>query len=253
MHDDEIPVGRVLTRREVLASLGALGVAALVFPRGVLGARAGTPIRLPGGTILPACVVRPAQTEGPYFVDTKLNRQDIRSEPAGGAAKSGTPLRLGFQVSRLDGASCAPVAGALVDIWQCDGLGIYSGVKDINGLFDTTGQQFLRGHQITGTDGKAEFRTIYPGWYQGRTVHIHFKIRTDPGASRGTEFTSQIYFDDAVSDTIFAQAPYSTNKQRRVRNAGDGIFRQGGAQLILPVAAEGQGYAGSFDIGLQMR
>jgi len=251
MHDDDAQVGRVLSRREVLASLGMAGVA-LALPRAVLQAGRPGPIRLPGGTVLPACVVRPEQMEGPYFVDTKLNRSDIRSEPGKGAAKTGVPLRLGFQVSRLDGAACAPLAGALVDIWQCDGVGIYSGVKDINGMFDTTGQQFLRGHQVTDRDGRVEFQTIYPGWYEGRTPHIHFKIRTDPGAARGTEFTSQIYFDDALSDRVYAQAPYAANRQRRVRNAGDGIYRNGGAQLLLPLSAEGAGYGGQFEIGLQL-
>lgn len=251
MHDDDVPVGRVLSRREVLASLGVAG-AAMALPREVLDAGLAGRIRLPGGAPLPACVVRPAQTEGPYFVDTKLNRRDIRSEPADGAVKGGTPLRLGFQVSRLDGAACAPLAGALVDIWQCDGVGIYSGVKDFQGKFDTTGLQFLRGHQVTDAAGRVEFLTIYPGWYEGRTIHIHFKIRTNPAGARGHEFTSQLYFDDALSDRIFARAPYSANTQRRVRNAGDGIFRQGGDQLLLPLAAEGEGYGGTFEIGLQM-
>lgn len=250
MHDDDAQVGRVLSRREVLASLGMAG-AALVLPRMVRDAEASR-IRLPGGTLLPACVVRPAQTEGPYFVDTKLNRTDLRSEPGADGAKAGVPLRLGFQVSRLDGSACAPLAGALVDVWQCDGVGIYSGVKDINGMFDTTGQQFLRGHQVTDREGRVEFRTIYPGWYEGRTAHIHFKIRTDPAAAKGQEFTSQIYFEDAVSDAVYARAPYTSNRQRRMRNAGDGIFRNGGAQLLLPVSAEGEGYGGRFEIGLQM-
>jgi protocatechuate 3,4-dioxygenase beta subunit len=251
MHDDDVPVGRVLSRREVLASLGMAGVA-LALPKAVLDAGLARPIRLPGGTLLPACVVRPAQMEGPYFVDTKLDRPDIRSEPGDGAVKPGVPLRLAFQVSRLDSATCAPLAGALIDIWQCDGVGIYSGVKDINGMFDTSGRQFLRGHQVTDREGRVEFRTIYPGWYEGRTAHIHFKIRTDPGATRGTEFTSQINYDDAISDRVYAQAPYAANKQRRVRNAGDGIYRDGGAQLLLPLTAEGQGYGGRFEIGLQM-
>ena len=251
MHHDDIQLGRVLSRREILASLGAAGAAALL-PESLVAA--GVPRRfvLPSGVTLPSCVVRPAQTEGPYFVDTKLDRSDIRSDPADGAICDGAALRLGFQVSRLDGAACAPLAGALVDVWQCDAQGVYSGVKDINGFFDTTGKQFLRGHQITGRDGRAEFRTIYPGWYQGRTVHIHFKIRTDPGAQRGTEFTSQIYFDDAQSDGVFARAPYASNTNRRVRNSGDGIFRSGGQRLLVDVAEEREGYAATFDVGLQM-
>lgn len=247
MEQDDAQVGRILTRREILTALGAAG-AALAWPRG----SAAGGLRLPGGAVLPACIVRPAQEEGPYFVDTRLNRSDIRSDPTDGTVKPGTPLRLTFQVSRLDGARCAPLAGALVDIWQCDGGGVYSGVKDINNFFDTTGKQFLRGHQLTDAKGRVEFQTVYPGWYEGRTVHIHFKIRTTPSAQRGTEFTSQLYFEDVLSDTVFKKAPYAANPQRRVRNVGDGIFRGGGRNLILAVQTEGKGYAGTFDVGLQM-
>src|SRR5262249_33231810 len=109
---------------------------------------------------LPACVVRPAQTEGPYFVDEKLNRSDIRSEPADGSVKSGVPLRLTFSVSRIDEHSCNPLAGAVVDVWHCDALGIYSDVRDA--AFDTRGKKFLRGYQVTNSNGLAEFITIYP-------------------------------------------------------------------------------------------
>ena len=154
MEHDDVQLGRVLSRREILASLGAAG-AAMLLPEGLAAAGVSRRLVLPSGSTLPACVVRPAQTEGPYFVDTKLERSDIRSDPTDGAIRDGAPLLLTFQVSRLDGAACAPLAGALVDVWQCDALGVYSGVKDMNGFFDTTGKQFLRGHQITGLDGRA--------------------------------------------------------------------------------------------------
>jgi protocatechuate 3,4-dioxygenase beta subunit len=248
--DDDRQVGRILSRREVLASLSAAGVAA-VFPYAPRGARVSGFV-LPSGLPLPACIVRPAQTEGPYFVDEKLERSDIRSDPRNGAVSEGALLRLAFRVSRLDGASCAPLRGALVDVWQCDALGVYSDVKDTEGRFDTRGQKFLRGHQVTNAEGVAEFRTVYPGWYEGRTVHIHFKIRTDPAAQRGTEFTSQIYFDDAVTDGVMALAPYASKGKRSSRNEDDGIFRRGGRDLMLEVVREGAAYSGTFDIGLQI-
>jgi protocatechuate 3,4-dioxygenase beta subunit len=243
MHDDDRTIGHVLTRREVLASLGAAGIA-MVLPD-VRG-----PLILAGGGIVPACVVRPAQTEGPYFVDEKLNRTDIRADPSNGKVSEGALLDLAFRVSRLSGAACAPLAGAVVDIWQCDAHGVYSDVKDINGQFNTIGQKFLRGHQVTDKEGVARFVTVYPGWYMGRSVHIHFKIRTDPGSEKGSEFTSQVYFDDAFSDTVLAAAPYA--KGNRTRNERDGIFRNGGSQLILDVARQGERYASTFDIGLQL-
>lgn len=129
----------------------------------------------------PTCVVRPQQTEGPYFVDERLNRSDIRTEPSDGSVKEGVPLDLTFNVSRSDSiSSCTPLAGAIVNVWQCDALGEYSDVQDAAEGFDTRGQKFLRGYQVTDKNGTARFTTIYPGWYKGRAVHIHFKIRTDP-------------------------------------------------------------------------
>jgi len=99
----------------------------------------------------------------------------------------------------------------------------------------------------------ARFTTVYPGWYQDRTVHIHFKIRSDPAAGRGLEFTSQLFFDDAVSDQVFALAPYSQKGTRTLRNDGDGIFQQGGSHLTLALSGDAaSGYATPFDIGLQV-
>jgi protocatechuate 3,4-dioxygenase beta subunit len=195
-------------------------------------------------------VVKPQQTEGPYFVDEKLNRSDIRSDPSNGVIKQGVPLRLVFRVSGIDGSACTPLRGATVDVWHCDALGVYSDVRDFNG--DTQGQKFLRGNQVTDANGTAEFVTIYPGWYPGRTVHIHFKIRTDSASGRGSEFTSQLYFDDALTDRVHAQSPYATKGQRTQRNDGDGIFQDGGEELMLQLTQDAQGYVGTFDIGLQM-
>ena len=242
-HDDDRPVGHLLTRREVLASFGVAAVWAAVPGSHLVRANPGR---------VPRCVVRPAQTEGPYFVDTRLDRADIRSDPASGLVSEGEPLELVFQVGRMDGGECRPLPGVLVDIWQCDAGGVYSGVKDISNRFDTTGKQFLRGHQRTDASGQAAFRSIYPGWYQGRAVHIHFKLRTNPGG-RGQEFTSQLYFDDKVSDELFTHAPYAANAQSRVRNSADGIFRrERGDELVMEVARDGKGFRGVFDIGMVM-
>jgi protocatechuate 3,4-dioxygenase beta subunit len=147
---------------------------------------------------------------------------------------------------------CAPLAGAVVDVWHCDALGVYSDVNDQSGYFDSRGKKFLRGYQLTDASGRATFKTIYPGWYQGRTVHIHFTVRTNPAAAAAHEFTSQIYFDDAMNEKVFLQAPYSSKGKRTMTNEQDGIFRENGKQLILAVQPAASGYAGTFDIALQM-
>lgn len=195
------------------------------------------------------CVVRPEQTEGPYFIDTGLERSDIRADPASGEVEPGVPLALTMRVSRLQGARCEPLPGAQVELWQCNARGVYSGVRDRHS--DATGRKFLRGYQVSDADGSVRFTTIYPGWYPGRTVHIHFMIRTPARALRRDEFTSQLYFDDALTDRIFAQPPYAGRGPRSVRNGADGIYRRGGSQLMLAVAEDAGGLRATFDIALE--
>ena len=203
----------------------------------------------PVATSLPPCIVRPEQTEGPYFVDERLNRSDIRTDPSDGSLKPGVPFALTLRVHEIRGTDCRPLANAAVDIWHCDAAGVYSDVRD-RSYFDTRGKKFLRGYQMTDSEGTARFQTIYPGWYPGRTVHVHFKIRTDPESRHGHEFTSQIYFEDSLSERIHSQPPYRPAARGRIRNRQDGIFRNGGRDLMLPLAPAGDGYAGTFEIGL---
>ena len=243
MTHEDTPAGRLVSRREVVAYLGATGVAWLMIA-------SLNPRRAVAGTLEPSCVVRPEQTEGPYFVDERLNRSDIRSDPTDGRVKSGTPLALTLQLSRLNAGNCHSLPGAQVDIWHCDALGVYSDVRDPG--FNTIGQKFLRGYQLTDARGSVRFVTVYPGWYAGRTVHIHFKIRTAPVAQRSFEFTSQLYFDDVLTDRVHADTPYATKGLRTARNQHDGIFRHGGDQLMLTPTTVADGYAAAFAIGLQL-
>jgi protocatechuate 3,4-dioxygenase beta subunit len=238
--DDDRQVGRILTRREALTLLGAAGAAVVAGGPTFLDAQAAP------------CVVVPEQAQGPYFVDARLNRTDIRTDPGDGAARQGVPLRLSLNVSDI-GASgaCAPLAGALVDIWQCDAIGIYSDFQDSRGGFDARGKKFLRGYQTTDRNGRVDFTTIYPGWYPGRAVHIHFKIRTNPAGARGADFTSQLYFDEAVTDRVHAQAPYATKGRRPMMNEADSLFRKGGSQLMLRLVEVSGGYAGAFDVAMR--
>ncbi len=189
-------------------------------------------------------------TEGPYFVDERLNRSDIRVNTADGAVKAGVPLQLTLRVLQVSGRGCAPLAGAMVDIWHCDALGVYSDVVDRS--FNTVGQDFLRGYQITDANGVVNFTTIYPGWYPGRAVHIHFKVRSANAAGQNYEFTSQFFFDDGLSEQVFMRAPYSSKGSGFLRNANDGIYRSGGDQTTLTLTPDGDGYRATFDIGLAM-
>ncbi len=255
LHDDDKPIGRILSRREVLTLLGGAG-AAFFVGTGFKNMRIGqaTSTATPVGTALPSCVVKPAKTEGPYFVDEMLNRSDIRIEPSDGSIVEGVPLQLTFQLTQVNGDVCEALAGAQVDVWHCDALGNYS---DVNAQgVDNTGKKFLRGYQITDNLGTAAFTTIYPGWYRGRTVHIHFKIRTDPASDSGYEFTSQLFFDEAMTDKIYAQKPYSTHTGRDMMNTDDGIFADDGETLTLALTENDDktlgGYKATFYIALDL-
>ena len=239
----ESPTQHLLSRRQMLTLLGVTG--ALGFMGSGLVSRQSI-----AAIHVPACVVRPEQTEGPYFVDERLNRSDIRSDPTSGEVKPGTPLTLTLQIVRLGSGDCQPLAGAQVDIWHCDALGAYSDVRDAG--FTTIGQKFLRGYQITDARGEATFLTIYPGWYAGRTVHIHMKVRTAHAAERHSEFTSQMYFDDGLTDRVHADQPYASKGRRNAQNQDDRIFRRGGDQLMLAPTATADGYAATFGIGMQL-
>ena len=232
----------LLSRRQALTLLGGAS-AAYLFDGGQAAAQTVT-------TSHARCVVRPDQTEGPYFVDEGLHRSDIRLDPANGRITPGTPLKLTFQVSRILAGECDPLPEAQIDVWHCDAMGVYSDVRDPG--FSTVGQKFLRGYQMTDAQGTARFLTIYPGWYPIRTVHIHFKIRTASMAKKDYEFISQLYFPDELTDRIHTALPYSSKGRRRVRNHHDFIFRDGGDRLMLEPSVMNGGYAATFPIGLEL-
>jgi len=237
MQNDDHQTGRILTRREVLILLGGAAMLA-----GGVSSRRGI------AQTLPSCVVTPEQTEGPFFTDVRLNRSDIRSDPTDKSVKEGVPLALILRVSAVGSAGCVPLAGAMVDVWHCDALGAYSD-SDRN----TAGKKFLRGHQMTDASGAVHFTTIYPGWYPGRAVHIHFKVRIVAGPALGDEFSSQLYFDDSATDRAHARAPYTTHGKRAQRNSDDVLFQRGGSRLMLALAAaSGGGYNGEFHVGIKL-
>ncbi|MBM7773770.1 protocatechuate 3,4-dioxygenase beta subunit [Actinokineospora baliensis] len=235
-HDDDEPVGRVLGRRQALVLLG-VGALALA------GCSTEAPVD---------CVVRPEQMEGPYFVDENLDRSDIRSDPATGVRVAGTPLALTLTVLRADGGGCQPLPGAVVDIWHCDAAGDYSDIASEG----TTGTKHLRGLQVSGTSGRTAFTTVLPGWYEGRTVHIHVKIRTTGADGKAYEFTSQLYFPDELTARYLATAPYQAHGPADTTNKTDQLYQQGGDQLLLtPTEADvdgTRGYRAAFTLALDL-
>jgi protocatechuate 3,4-dioxygenase beta subunit len=205
----------------------------------------------------------PQQTEGPYFVDNMPNRSDITSDTSNGSVQEGIPLRLVINVYDVDGdgggseGSCIPLRGALVDIWHSNSQGIYSGVQQQG----TTGQNFLRGNQVTDDNGTVQFTTVYPGWYEGRAIHIHIKVRTLEGLNENFEWTSQFYLNDSITEQVHTQPPYSDHGQPDITNQEDMIFigpssdgliqSNTGEHLMLNMTRddeEGQGYIGTFNV-----
>ncbi len=247
-HSKDLNIGR----RDVLYFLGSVVAVGFAGCGGGSSASPTSPSSSTSSSVPStnsSCVVTPALTEGPYFVDERLNRSDIRSDPATGAVKAGVLLGLTVQLSQISSAgACTPLVGALVDMWHCDALGLYSDVS----AQSTVGQRFLRGYQVSDQNGNVRFTTIYPGWYTGRAVHIHFKVRTSPTGARGLEFTSQLFFDEALTDQVHAQSPYSQKGRRNTLITNDGIFQSGGTSLLVPLAASGGGYAGTMYVGVRV-
>ena len=178
-----------------------------------------------------SCTLSPEQTEGPYYIDVDMIRDDIRDD------REGARLRLATRV--LNASSCDPIANAVVDVWHCDATGVYSGFES------GEGETFLRGSQVTNADGIAEFTTIYPGWYRGRTVHIHTKVHLD----NSTLLTSQLYFDDDVTDGVYNREPYSSRSTPDTTNADDSIFED---QMVMTVTEDGDGYLAVMNINVDV-
>jgi len=224
-----------ITRRDSLLKL--VGLAAGALGAGVfLGERAGAgvgPNAVEAGLV--ACVLSPELTQGPFATDGDKLRRDIR------AGRPGVLLTLRTTV--LDVSTCKPIRGASVDIWHCDAGGTYSGFAQEG----TAGRTFLRGIQKTDANGLAVFKTIYPGWYSGRAVHIHVRVYLGGNIVH----TGQFFFPEAITDAVYRRAPYRGRGSRDTRNAGDSIFRNGGSRSMLKVTKVTTGYVARIAMGVQ--
>ena len=269
---------RPVDRRTALTALGVTGVglataAAVKAATGghAVPRRPATPVPASGGTGL-ACVLTPEETAGPYYLSYGLVRRDITD------GYPGVPLLL--RVTVVDAATCAPVTGAALDVWHCDALGEYSGYTSM-GIGGSTGAQpaarpsaapapggghvnptdhltFLRGVQFTDHRGVGEFQTLYPGWYEGRAVHIHVKVRIGGQISARYEgghvaHTGQFYFPEQTTEEVARLDPYRVNHVPRVRNENDAYFTAGddsGLLMLRPGSPLARGLLGTILVGV---
>jgi protocatechuate 3,4-dioxygenase beta subunit len=222
-----------ISRRDSLLKLGGLLAGATAVGGWKVAEEAGAgPAAVASGAV--SCVLLPEATEGPFYLDDHKLRRDIR------AGKPGVPLTLRLTV--LDVSTCRPIKGAAVDIWHCDAGGVYSGTTPA-----TEDARFLRGIQRTDAKGLALFRTVYPGWYPGRTVHVHVSVFLGGNVVH----TGQLYFPDTLTDAVYKRAPYSRRTARSTRNAADSIYRNGGRRSTLKLKRSGAGYVASIAMGVQ--
>jgi protocatechuate 3,4-dioxygenase beta subunit len=221
----------IVTRRGSLARLGGLVVAA-AGGKALLGdpASAGNSA-IESGAV--SCVLTPELTEGPYYIGGEKIRRDIRDGHPG--------TRLTLQLSIVNAATCKPIKGAAVDIWHADAAGNYSGFGA-----GAASRTFMRGIQKTDANGVATFTTVYPGWYQGRAVHIHVKVHVGGAVVH----TGQLFFSDTLTDKVYTAAPYASRGSRDMRNAQDSIFVNGGKKSVLRVTKSGAGYVGAIALGV---
>jgi protocatechuate 3,4-dioxygenase beta subunit len=207
---------------------------------------------LSGGALLAAtsgahalCRASPPQTEGPFYLREVAARVDLRGDRVSGRQSAGVPLLLELLVSRGGAEGCSPLAGVRVDVWHCDAHGAYSAVSGWRALAGRA--DFLRGYQLSDAAGAVRFRSIYPGWYPGRAVHIHVKVSGGPIAA-GSDFTTQLYFDDALTDRVHADPAYGKRSGKRTTNAQDGIYRHGGDRLLLAPEEREDGLVARFEL-----
>ena len=226
-----------LSRRRLLAALALCPLGAAGAPGWAQDAADAAGLVSPN-----VCLLTPETTAGPFYLDPRLVREDIRE------GRPGVPLEVVLQVVDPD---CRPIAGARVDAWQCDASGNYSGFagQGSDRALDTRGETFLRGVQATGADGVARFLTIWPGWYRGRTPHVHYRVALDDRRV----LTSQLFFPDGTSEAIYREAdPYAARAAGQdMDNHRDRIARTAGSGAVARISRDRGRFRAALVVGVR--
>lgn len=262
--DKSVQRRRVLIGGGTVAVVGGLAAAGLASADPVKGkghkakpsksATASTAASASASATSSVCTLNAEVTEGPYSLDGALVREDIRED------KEGVEVQYTFTV--VDTANdCAPLADALVEIWHCDSLGEYSGFVGGNGHTEDDNGTFLRGGQLTDSEGQVSLVSIWPGHYVSRAVHVHMRVHTDVTLTdtsyTGGEVihTGQLFFDEDINAEVQALDPYSDNTTAETQLSDDSIYDDGGASSgLLTLTALGSsvsdGYTATLTVGV---
>jgi protocatechuate 3,4-dioxygenase beta subunit len=269
-HDHE---GQRVSRRRLITGISSLGLGGLLAACSS-GSVTASVTTSTGATVTPqattakdltslfaganTCALTATTTQGPYYFDADKIRSDIRED------KQGVRLRVAIKVQ--DSETCKPLGNAVVEIWHCDAAGLYSGAEaqstggggnppsgaptgpppsggpgggggDMGDLKPTDDERYLRGAQVTNSDGIVEFTTIWPGWYRGRTIHIHAMVHF----SSERVLTTQVMFDEKLNSAVMGKAPYAEHTGRDTFNDDDTIYKDG---MLMKVTEEDDGYLG---------
>ena len=234
-----------MNRRTLLQTAGLAGIASLVPFRTSKASRIAI-AKLKKDLLLPdgGCILIPSETAGPFpwpsdgmtlSTDTTFFRQNITED------RTGIPFNLTLTVVNVND-NCNPVLNAAVVIWHCDKDGNYSEFQN------SVGKTFLRGIQMTDANGQVKFTTIYPGWYSGRTTHIHMQVFLSSHLSA----TSQIAFPENITSQVYSSSFYASRGQKDTSNASDMVFSNALSELVLTNISGDttNGYSASFTIGI---
>jgi len=240
-HSTEALTGR---RKFVLLGLGGVAVLGLEACGGA-AASAASSTTTSSSSSGSTCTLAAELTEGPFYVDDGLLRSDLLE------GQTGVPLRL--KITVVKASTCAAVSGAVVEVWCANHTGTYSDESSEG----TLGETYLRGTQITDSDGLVAFTMIYPGWYSGRTVHIHLRVRTGGTASGSTYSTSgstivhtgQLFFPASYNEAM--RSVYAEDTNSFINNDSDSIYASGGSSSILTLTGStAAGFTGTITVAV---